>query len=84
MAYRHRPKYDDSVTDRLIGARAQYDREVAEHEERVAKTRRDWSAELASAIESGMSYEEIVQLVNVSHSSVARAMREFRKNAPTN
>lgn len=79
MAYRHRPKYDDSVTNRLIQARARYDAEMAEHEEHIAQSRHDWAVELAQAIESGMSYEEVVKLVNVSHSSVARGMRQYRK-----
>ena len=78
MAYRRRPAYDENVTERLVRAREQYDKEIADHESRVVKTRQKWSAELAAAIESGMSYEEIVKLVNVSHSSVARAMRELR------
>lgn len=81
MAYRHRPEYGESVTDRLVQARAEYDQHMADHEARISATRQAWSAEIAQAIESGMSYEEIVHLVNVSHSSVARAMREFKNIA---
>lgn len=82
MAFRHRPKYDDAVPQRLIKARQAYDKEMAQHDEKIRETRREWSQELARAVESGMSYEEIVKMVSVSHSSVARAIRELRKSEP--
>ncbi len=82
MAFRHRPAYDQDVPDRLLRAREKYDQQMAEHQSKVAKTREAWSAELAAAVESGMSYDEIVKLVSVSHSSVARAIREHRKSGP--
>lgn len=82
MAFRHRPKYDEAVPERLIRARETYDQEIAKHEELVNATRQEWSQELARAVESGMSYEEIVKLVSVSHSSVARAIRMARESDP--
>jgi hypothetical protein len=78
MAFRHRPEYGEDVPAELKRARASYDKKIAEHEERLAPIRHEWSAALAAAVEAGMSYEEIVALVNVSHSSVARAIRELR------
>ena len=78
MAFRHRPEYGDEVPAELKRAREEYDKKLAEHEKHLTAIRQEWSAALASAVEAGMSYEEIVALVNVSHSSVARAIRDLR------
>lgn len=77
MAYRHRREYDDSVPQALRSARDAYDVATADYEDAISRARREWAAALASAIEAGMSYQEIADEVGVSHTSISRAIKQY-------
>ncbi|MFH7321942.1 helix-turn-helix domain-containing protein [Aeromicrobium sp. JJY06] len=77
MAFRHRREYDESVPRALRAARDSYDAATSEYEEAIARARREWAAALATAIEAGMSYQEIADEVGVSHTSISRAIKQY-------
>jgi predicted transcriptional regulator len=77
MAFRHRREYDESVPRGLHSARQAYDDAIAQYELAMADARRAWAAALASAIDAGMSYQEIADEVGVSHTSISRAIKQY-------
>lgn len=79
MAYRKRAQYGDEVPAALRKARSEYDAARKDADRLLVKARARWMEALAEAVEAGMSYEEVVALVGVSHSSIAKAVREKKK-----
>ncbi|MFO6451361.1 MULTISPECIES: helix-turn-helix domain-containing protein [unclassified Aeromicrobium] len=77
MAFRHRREYDETVPRALRAARDSYDAATSEYEEAISRARREWAAALATAIEAGMSYQEIADEVGVSHTSISRAIKQY-------
>lgn len=77
MAFRHRREYDETVPQALRAARESYDAASAEYEAAITRARREWAAALATAIEAGMSYQEIADEVGVSHTSISRAIKQY-------
>jgi len=77
MAFRRRAEYDGSVPRALHAARDAYDAATVEYEQAVARAREAWATALATAIEAGMSYQEIADEVGVSHTSISRAIKQY-------
>ena len=80
MAFRHRGEYDETVPRSLHDARAVYDQATEKYEREINEARTNWGIALAAAIEAGMSYQEIVEQVGVSHSSISRAIKQAAEN----